>query len=129
MRTLQVDLPWNLDGADVCRLMQRFIDSCPAGLPAKVVLNFSGLGFIHPAGVTFLSNFIHWLRDARGVTVELSGYERLNEAHCFLDDSLFFKQHLGHRLRQNARLRTTTKPLRYVHHDEIHAWLRLDLVP
>jgi len=81
MSGLQVDLPWNLDGADVCRVVQRFIEACPNGLPAKIIIDFRGLGFIHPAGVTFLSNFIHWLRRAKGVTVDLAGYERLNDAH------------------------------------------------
>jgi len=92
------------------------------------VINFSQLGFIKPAGVTFLSNLILWLK-SRNVDVRFDGHTGNTPALRFLDDSLFFQQHLGYPLNDRACVRSTTLPLMNVHHQDSFAWVRSTLVP
>jgi anti-sigma regulatory factor (Ser/Thr protein kinase) len=47
----------------------------------------------------------------------------------YLDDSLFFEQHCGSKLRPQASPRSTTRPLMRIAHKDSHAWLSTDLVP
>lgn len=128
MSSLTLKLPGHLSGSSLCRVVSEFIRGCPAGLPASVTLDFGSLRFIEPAGVTFLSNFISWLHH-KSVRVLLANHTSGSEALRFLDDSLFFEGVLGSRLNAWASPRNTTKPLVNVHHDESHAWLRMELVP
>ena len=59
MDDLSVNLPSRLDGPNLCRFVQKFVDDTRNGLPRHVMLDMSRLNFIEPAGVTFLSNFIY----------------------------------------------------------------------
>lgn len=47
----------------------------------------------------------------------------------FLDDSSFFKQHLGQALVENRTPRPTTQPLVEIRHQESHSWIGLTFVP
>lgn len=128
MPDLTLTLYSELDGGSVRRVAQALIDGCPNGLPERVVIDFSRLGFIKPAGVTFLSNLILWLK-SRGVGVRFEGHLRNAPALRFLDDSLFFEQHLGAPLNNGACVRRTTLPLKNVHHQDSFVWVRQTLVP
>lgn len=128
MPNVVLHLPYRLNGANLRVVVQSFVGECAGRLPDHVCLEFSRLAFIEPAGVTFLSNFILWLRN-RGVGVSFSAYDARTEAIRFLDDSLFFEKHLGRKLNPAAKPRATTQPLIDVHHEESHAWLRIHMVP
>jgi len=99
-----------------------------AGLPPRLVFDFSQLSFIQPAGITFLSNLVHWLA-ASGCQVLFAGLDRGTEALRYLDDSLFFEQHLGRKLHPFSCPRDTTRPLQKIVQAESHAWLRMNLMP
>src|SRR5271165_1740925 len=47
----------------------------------------------------------------------------------FLDDSLFFNQHMGRKLRPTANPRSTTQPLKRIAHENSYPWLDLRLTP
>lgn len=128
MDDLKLAVPYRLDGANLCRFVQKFIDETRNGLPKNVTLDLARLGFIEPAGVTFLSNFIYWL-NSRGCAVTLTGCDANRDAISFLDDSLFFQQHAGKKISKTASPRGTTRPLIQVHAAESYAWLRTDLIP
>jgi hypothetical protein len=73
--------------------------------------SFANLGFVKPAGATFLRNFISSLQEYN-VTVFSSDHENQRRpAFRFLDDSLFFQSHLGAPLNRYATPRQTTRPL------------------
>ncbi|WP_237354641.1 ATP-binding protein [Xanthobacter sp. YC-JY1] len=88
----------------------------------------SSLSFIEPAGVTFLSNIGYWLV-SRGCNPRFINIDNRNQSIIYLDDSLFFEQHCGSRLRVEACPRRTTQPLQRIDHDRIHSWLRMELIP
>jgi hypothetical protein len=97
-------------------------------LPDEIAIDFSRLNFIRPAGVVFLSNLIWWLH-RQGTTVRIQGTGSRSDAINFLDDSLFFEQHCGRKLRTFASPRQTTRPLVQIAHHQSHDWLQHNLVP
>ncbi len=46
----------------------------------------------------------------------------------FLDDSLFFEQHIGSKLNPESSPRPTTRPLIEVRHTESHVWIRNNFI-
>jgi anti-sigma regulatory factor (Ser/Thr protein kinase) len=125
---LTVVLPRLLDGPNLCRFTESFIEACDGNLPDRVCLDFAELNFIEPTGVTFLSNFVHWLA-SMNVNADFQNHQRNSVSLRFLDDSLFFEQHLGQKNNPDARPRVTTKPLQRVGHAQSHDWVRSQLVP
>lgn len=71
---------------------------------------------------------MHWL-NSHGVKVAIKRPDTERDAIRFLDDSLFFEQHTGQKLRPWAQPRSTTQPLQQVKQERSYAWLRSDLVP
>lgn len=128
MARLTLALPWNLEGATLRTVIRSFIDGCQGRLPEEVAIDFSGLGFIKPAGITFLSNFIRWLHH-QNIGPFFQGHQRDADAIRFLDDSLFFEQHLGAKLNCNARPRSTTRPLIHARHEQSHDEIRGHFIP
>jgi hypothetical protein len=47
----------------------------------------------------------------------------------YLDDSLFFEQHYGKKVRESSAPRTTTRPLLRIAQKDSHAWLEANLLP
>jgi anti-sigma regulatory factor (Ser/Thr protein kinase) len=121
-------LPAEFAGLTLPQLAAEVVEKCPNGLPAELSFDFSRLKFIHPTGITFLSNLIHWLV-SEGTSVSLSNTHQNTSALRYLDDSLFFEQHCGEKLRSTARLRQTTLPLQYIAQSKSHAWLESRFVP
>lgn len=104
-----------------------FLDDNPE-MPKEVEIDFSDVSFITPPSVAFLSNFCHWFGNA-GATVTLVGLSQNRNAIKYLDDSLFFEQHVGRKLNPSSRCRSTTIPVRTVAKTESHAWLEFDFLP
>src|SRR5260370_28669523 len=96
--------------------------------PANLQFDFSKLNFIRPPGVVFLSNLLHWL-NSKGTIVELINCDPNTAAISCLDDSLFFEQHCGEKLRDPASPRSTTQPLLKIAQKDSHAWLEANFVP
>jgi anti-sigma regulatory factor (Ser/Thr protein kinase) len=97
-------------------------------IPPEIDLDFSILGYIEPPCITFLGNFTRWFLNM-GVNVTFSGMNLGSEAIKFLDDSLFFEQHLGKKLRPSSSPRSTTLPLKHLSHADSHSWLENEFIP
>lgn len=96
--------------------------------PEVVEFDFGKLRFVRPSGIVFLSNLSRYLA-RNGTQVFYIGLREGTEAIKFLDDSLFFEQHLGRKLDEESRPRTTTIPLRNVMTSEAMTWIGLTLIP
>lgn len=128
MAAVPIVLRGRLDGHSLCVVIDQFVRDCGSSLCSEADIDFSGLTFVTPAGVTFLSNFIHWLA-SHNVKVRLVGLGRRQAAVIYLDDSLFFLQHAGSRLNQGASCRPTTLPLCAVNSSEAHHWVDTKIGP
>lgn len=129
MTEVTIPLPRQFEGATLSRVVDSLVTSADGGqLPNAITFDFSTLRFIRPAGVVFLSNLVHWLA-GQGTKVSFSNTAYQSAPVRFLDDSLFFEQHGGSKLRASAAPRGTTLPLMEIAHEESHGWVRLHLVP
>ena len=112
--------------------MSKFADAvvaaCPDGWPPLLMIDFEKLTFIEPAGVVFLSNLIYWL-DHHGTEVELINANGNVSAVRYLDDSRFFEQHCGQKIRADSTPRSTTIPLLRIAPSRSHDWLEFTLLP
>jgi hypothetical protein len=126
--TVSVSLPKQFEGETLSRVAAEVQEKCPDGLPPQIRMDFGGLQFIRPAGVVFLSNLVHWL-NAQGTKVSFCNINQASDSIRYLDDSLFFEQHCGKKLRGDSKPRSTTQPLKNIAHKDIHQWLDFVLVP
>ena len=123
-----VVLPKQFNGLSLATLAAEVTKRARAGWPPELVFDFSELTFIRPAGVVFLSNLVHWLNEKK--TRVLFRNTKKQAAPLFhLDDSLFFQQHLGSKIRPTASPRPTTRPLLRLAQKDSHAWLQSNLLP
>jgi anti-sigma regulatory factor (Ser/Thr protein kinase) len=97
-------------------------------MPDEVEFDFGALRFVRPCGVVFLSNLALFLH-RNGCTVSFTNMNKASEPIRFLDDSLFFEQHLGEKLNVWSSPRATTRPLVEVRHTDSHGWVRNSFVP
>lgn len=125
---VDIDLPRDFSGMKMPLFAADFSSRCDGKIPKIVCINFATLGFIRATGVVFLSNFVEWLQE-KGCEVRFSGTSKQSDAIIYLDDSKFFKRYLGEYLREEARVRGTTMPLKRIANAEVHAWLELKLIP
>jgi anti-sigma regulatory factor (Ser/Thr protein kinase) len=123
-----IKLPRYLEGSRLSELAPQIEAAAGGRIPDQLSIDFSGLEFIKPCGVVFLSNLVHWLaiKSCKVVFVECS---TRTQPISYLDDSLFFEQHLGRKLNEAASPRSTTRPLIKIAQPESHAWLDTNLVP
>jgi hypothetical protein len=117
-----------LNSAAVGRIADRFQAEASSCRPTRVKIDLSCLNFVEPAGVTFLSNFVRWL-NKREIAVVLAGCDTGRAAIGYLDDSGFFLQHSGARLRSGSRCRSTTMPLCGIESEQSHHWIRTQMIP
>jgi hypothetical protein len=96
--------------------------------PSAVDFDFSRMNFVFPSGIVFLSNLALFLV-RQGSKVTFSGMDAGNDSVRFLDESLFFQQHLVEKLRPTSKPRSTTMPLMELCHAECHGWIRTNLAP
>lgn len=127
MIEVEVALPRQFKASALFTLVEQHFDQMN-NLPDKVVFNFAGLGFALPSGVVFLSNLSRFLI-RNSTQVEFRGMDVRNAATRFLDDALFFEQHIGAKLSPQSRPRPTTQPLQEIRHHNSHAWLRATFIP
>lgn len=128
---MKLNLPRDLDRTSINGLMINVLDSSKKPLHKKVEIDFTTLKFIQPAGVVALDNMIAWL-SKRQVDVSFTYYKNMKDKHNstkYLDDSGFFKKHLGETLVDNATLRSTTIPLQNVTYEQSHSWLQFTFTP
>ncbi|WP_038384929.1 STAS domain-containing protein [Bradyrhizobium elkanii] len=123
-----VKLPYQFNGITLSQVAEEVARHAANGWPEEVCFDFSGLSFVRPAGVTFLSNLIQWLHE-KNTRVTLVNIGGRTAALNFLDDALFFEQHRGKKLREEAAPRATTRPLMRIAHERSHSWLQTDLLP
>ena len=97
-------------------------------IPSKVDFDFRQLQFVRPSGVVFLSNLTKYLV-RNGCEVTFCGMSKRTLAIEFLDDSLFFEQHLGKKLNSSCSPRSTTLPLIEIQHSDSHSWIRSTFIP
>ncbi|MFQ1700491.1 ATP-binding protein [Loktanella agnita] len=97
-------------------------------VPDAVEFDFSRMNFAFPSGVVFLSNLTRFLL-RQGCEVSYSGMDTNKECIKFLDDSLFFQQHLREKLSQHSAPRVTTQPLIELRHKDCHAWIHNIFAP
>lgn len=128
MSEITIALPYSLNTDALRGVVQDFINRCGETLPAQVILDFHFLGFIEPAGITFLSNFVYWLHH-KSIKCGFVNYNRPAACIAFLDDSLFFEQHLGKKVYPYSSPRGTTQHLRRVEHSESHSFIQMKLTP
>jgi anti-sigma regulatory factor (Ser/Thr protein kinase) len=126
-----INLPRRLNRDTMYVLLQKVISKDKNPIADEITLNFETLSvFIEPSGVTILSNLIHWL-ESKGVTVmiipgEVGIYDSPNK---FLDDSMFFKEHLGEMISERSQVRSTTLPLMQVNAEKPMDWLINEFIP
>lgn len=122
---MEVYLPNNFDRQSMYDLLSEIISEDRVPLSKKVSFNLSELKFITPVGITVLSNLHEWLLK-REVAVgymlpKLDEFEKMS-ALKFLDDSLFFQQHIGSKRRPHATPKETTQPLDSVEVEASFQW-------
>ena len=120
-------IPSRVEHNNIFLELQRLFLGNPA-LPDVIDIDFAKLTFIRSPGIAFLSNFSYWLVD-QGATVTFSNLDINKAAIKYLDDSLFFEQHLGKKLDLGSHCRATTLPLKQVARSECHDWLENTFLP
>ena len=120
-------LPRRLEG-DTFRMVSNQVPRSTLRIPDRIDVDFCNLQFVSPVGVTFLSNMINWFNH-NGCDVRLIYDDENRAALRYLDDSLFFEQHAGEKLKTISSPRLTTMPLLSITHNKSHAWLDLRLMP
>src|SRR5262249_5937397 len=128
MAGITIPLPAQLKGVTLSRLAASVVGNPKTRIPAEVSFDFSGLKFIRPPGVVFLSNLIWWLRE-NNTAVTFKNTKQQSPSLFYLDDSLFFQHHTGSKVRPQATPRQTTRPLVRIAQRDSHAWLDSDLLP
>jgi anti-sigma regulatory factor (Ser/Thr protein kinase) len=123
-----ISLPSRFDGSTMTRLIDGVVAAGGKQLPSEIVFDFSSLTFIRPSAVCFLSNLSHWLL-RQEIKVSFRNVDLGTLPLKYLDDSLFFEQHIGKKIYPLSRPRSTTRPLRKVSNAESHMWLRSNFVP
>lgn len=123
-----IQLPGHFDGHQMSILANEVVEHSQDGWPGDLIFDFSKLYFIQPAGVVFLSNLIRWLLQ-HNTNVSFVNHTQDKDCIRYLDDSLFFRAHLGTKVWLTSSPRNTTRPLQAIAHAESHAWLQADLVP
>lgn len=126
--TVTLRVPSQFEGVTLSKVAAELKEKCPNGLPPEIKIDLGELKFIRPAGVVFLSNLVNWM-NIQGTKVSFCNIDATSEPIKFLDDALFFEQHCGKKIRQDAHPRKTTQPLKKIAHKDVHQWLDFTLVP
>lgn len=127
LKMAKLIIPRRATGIALYCSFQDFLDVNP-DLPKSVEFDFSIMAYIEPACVAFLGNLARWFQNA-GTIVTFSGMDTKIQGIKYLDDSLFFEQHLGKKLDSTSKCRSTTLPLKHLSQTDSHAWLEYDFIP
>lgn len=124
---LNVKLPRQFEATRLFRFIKDEFGTFDT-LPDEVHFDFSEMNFVLPSGIVFLSNLTRFLA-RRGCRVSFVGMDTDKSCIRYLDDSLFFQQHLHAKLLAGSAPRETTQPLIELRHQESHAWVHQTLAP
>lgn len=124
---ISIILPRRLTAENLFLLIHKNFNTSTT-IPSEVEFDFSVVDFALPSGIVFLSNLSRYLL-RQNCTVVYSEMNNENRCIRFLDDSLFFEQHMGKKLCQTCHPRNTTRPLMEIRHTDSHNWIRADLIP
>ena len=102
-------LPARLEGVTLSQVAADVAAHAEKEWPKSFKFDFSGLDFIKPAGVVFLSNLAYWLNE-QGSKVMFSNCDTKRSAIKYLDDLLFFEQHCGAKLSASSSRGTRLGP-------------------
>jgi anti-anti-sigma regulatory factor/anti-sigma regulatory factor (Ser/Thr protein kinase) len=128
-RELTVPIPRQLDRITIYPLVQHVLDENLNAKCSKITFDFAALAFVKPAGVTVLSNLIEFLGKAGTKTVFTNHKRPTCPAISYLDDSGFFNQYLGHSLKEDSSVRSTTLPLKLVEYSRSYEYMGFSLIP
>ena len=123
-----ISIPRQFTGLTLSRVADSVVQKANNGWPPELIFDFAELNFIKPAGVVFLSNLFHWLKE-KGCEPTFDHIDGNSQALRFLDDSLFFEQHCGSKVRATSSPRETTRPLLKIAQKDSHNWLEFNLLP
>ena len=124
---LTITLPRQFSAENLFRLIHDTFGAFET-IPAEVKFDFCKLGFVLPSGIVFLSNLSRFLL-RNNCAVYYLNMDLSRECIRFMDDSLFFEQHMGEKLDPSCSPRPTTRPLMEISHTNSHNWIRSDLIP
>jgi anti-sigma regulatory factor (Ser/Thr protein kinase) len=128
MPTPVIVVPRQFNGRTLATLAAEVAKHARVSWPPALGFDFAELAFIRPAGVVFLSNLVDWLNE-KGTRVLFQNTTKQTPPLFYLDDALFFQQHLGSKLRPTASPRSTTLPLLRLAQKDSHTWLQSNLLP
>lgn len=123
-----VQLPKQFNADSMYPFIQRAVDEQGDAQCKEITFDFSTLLFIEPVAVVVLSNLIEYFLKI-GVKTRFSGHQQLSKAVVYLDDSGFFKHYLKKPLREHAKLRDSTLPLRLVANPSAIGYLYEEMIP
>ncbi|WP_420974932.1 ATP-binding protein [Bacillus thuringiensis] len=123
---MEVLMPRRFSGESMYDVLEKVIDHDLKPKDSEITFNFRTLGFIEPTGITVLGNLFEWLTK-NGVKCKLTVPRKIDDRDAikYLDDSLFFEQYLGEKLREESCLRQTTMPLNLVKYADSYQFLRM----
>lgn len=131
---MEIHLPARFvrDNDNMYGLLDQVITYDLKPIASEISFNFLSLSYIEPTGITILSNLFEWLLK-RGVKVSITTPTEIRGGRScpitYLDDSMFFNRYLNKTLRQNARVRSTTRPLEHINYANSFQWLPTVFIP
>lgn len=118
-----VTLPKDFGRMSMYRLLDEIIDEDLQPRADEIIFDFKTLQFVKPVGVTVLSNLVAWLNKKGVVTKFIADWDRYRDPISYLDDSLFFQQHINKKIKKSASPRVTTIPLQHVKYQSSYQWM------
>lgn len=120
--SIRPTVPNTFDNRTMYLLLHAVLDEKLEPKARKIELDFTALDFIEPVGVTVLCNILQWLWIVKGVNFTIH-CNKSSRTIRYLDDSGFFKLHLGEPLSPTAEVRATTVPLELVSFEHSHQYI------
>ncbi|QLI80244.1 ATP-binding protein [Chitinibacter fontanus] len=125
--TIVVKIPPRMNVLTIDTLLKQTVNEALVPISKEITYDLTGLEKIEPVGVTVFSNLLEWLL-ACGVSQKFNIPNRNSGAIKYLDDSLFFERYTGAKIFNNASVRDTTLPLKWINHPQSHLWLENHLI-
>jgi len=116
-----VSIPSKFDITSVYPFLSNVLRQDNSPISDNMIFDFTDLKFIEPVAVTALSNIIEWLK-LNQVRIKINVNVN-NSAIRYLDDSGFFEYFANRKIREFARLRSTTMPLEFINSENSYEWV------
>lgn len=121
----------DLDKTNMNSMLEEVLDRDKTPLCSDLEIDFEKIGFVEPGGIVALHNMIEWL-SSKKVKVSFTypiENKGIKDPLKYLDDSNFFRRHLGKTIYPNSSVRSTTMSLQDVTYSQSHAWLKHKFIP